>query len=187
MPKANIRLVMEMLDPERCALEYEIPNYMARETFSLRDLRVRNGPELLEVCKRYYVHHYRTVNHDVTPEPDAVDGEIYRILERFPGGRDAALALAKGGFGGGVGEVLNAIRDRFIKEHEDNWFNHSIMEAVDIMDLEDIETLMEQYVRRYGRHMDPRPPSAKYLVLKYREVIKAHAQIVRKIRTYFSG
>ena len=50
----------------------------------------------------------------------------------------------------------------------------------------DIETLMGQYLERYGRHMDGEHlQSARYLVPKYREVIMAHSQIVRNIRTHF--
>jgi len=83
--------------------------------------------------------------------------------------------------------LLDAIRDWFLKDQEERYFNHTVMECVDVMDLEDIETLMRQYLERYGRHLDGNNmPSAKYLVPRYREVVRAHAQVVRNIRTHFS-
>jgi hypothetical protein len=45
---------------------------------------------------------------------------------------------------------------------------------------------MEQYLQRYGRYLDGQHiAGAEFLVPKYRDVIKAHSQIVRRIRTNF--
>lgn len=188
MAKANIRQAMTMLDPEECARVYELPNIMARETFRLDRIQVNTFDELIALCSRYYVHHWRRVICDgVTPPIEHVHGALWDIIDHgFSGGREAAFKAAQRGLNGGLPAVLDAIRDHFLKEQEKQYFDHVLMEAVDVMDLEDIESLMRQYLERYGRHMDGENlQSARFLVPKYREVIRAHSQIVRNIRTHF--
>lgn len=185
MPKADIGQVMAMLDPEECARVYELPNIMARESFRLQTERVENFDEMMGVCVRYYVHHFgRVLVQNVAPPDEFVRGTVWELLEHhYEGGAEAAHKAATRGLNGGIPGVLDVIRDYFLKEQENQYFDHVIMECVDVMDLEDIETLMSQYLQRYGRYLDGgHLPSAAYLVPKYRDIIKAHAQIVRSIR-----
>ncbi|GEM_PF-2413167 len=189
MAKANIARAMAMLDPEECARRYELANYMARETFHLQQDRVQSFDELLDICARYYVHHFqRVVAANALPPAEFVRGTVWEMLEKdYRGGAQAAYVAAAKGLNGGLPGVLDSIRDWFLKDQEERYFNHTVMECVDVMDLEDIETLMSQYLERYGRHLDGNNmPSAKYLVMRYREIIRAHAQVVRNIRTHFS-
>jgi hypothetical protein len=188
MAKANIQRAMQMLDPDTCAEVYELPNLMARESFRLEQERVANFDELIDLCCRYYLHHFhRVLAPNVDPPDDYLRGFVHDILEHgYKGGREAAFQAATRGLNGGLPGVLDAIRDHFMKEHEERYFSHAVMESVDIMDLEDVEELMNQYLQRYGRHMDgDHMPSARYLVTKYRDVIKAHSQIVRNMRINF--
>ncbi len=189
MAKANIQRVMQMLDPEECAREYELPNAIARDTFRIERYTVDDFDQLVDIVLAYYVHHFRAV---VAPNAEAgvplTRGLVLRLLdEHYRGGREAAFQAASKGFDGAIPGVLDAIRDSFLKEQEAQYFEYTVMECVDIMDHDDIRTLMEQYLQRYGRHLDgEHMPSAEYLATKYREVIKAHANIVRNVRTRIS-
>ena len=188
MAKANIQKVMEMLDPDKCAEVYELPNIMARENFRLESSRVASFDDFMAICQGYYVHHFnRVVVEGGAPPEEFLRGQIWEILDRNSrGGIEAAYKAASRGINGGLSGVLDSIRDYFVKDQEEKYFNYTIMESVDVMDLDDIKTLMTQYLQRYGRHLDgDNLPSADYLVQKYREVLKSHAQIVRSIRTQF--
>ncbi len=188
MGKANIQKVMEMLDPDNCAEVYELPNIMAREAFQLESPRVESFDEFMEVCQRYYVHHFnRVVVEHGTPPEEFLRGQVWEIVDRTTqGGIEAAYKAGARGLNGGLSGVLDSIRDYFIKDQEDKYFNYTIMEGVDVMDLDDIKALMTQYLQRYGRHLDgDNLPAPDYLVQKYKEVLKSHAQIVRSIRTQF--
>jgi len=188
MPKANIRMAMEMLDPEEWARVCELPNYMARESFRLEEERVDSFDQLRDICRRYFVHNYRRVIAEhYDPQDDFIRGMAWNLLEHhYKGGAEAAYKAASRGLNGGLPGVLDAIRDYFIRELEERYFDHTIMECVDVMDLEDVETLMQQYLQRYGRHMDgDNLPSARYLVPKFREILKAHSQVVRNMRMSF--
>ena len=177
-----------MLDPEVCAETYEMPNVMARESYRLGRERVESFDDLIDVCVDYYMHHVARVLAPVQGSPmEHIRGTVSNLVdEHYEGGREAAYKAASRGISGGLPGVLDAIRDYFLKDMEERYFDHTVMESVDIMDLEDIETLMEQYLQRYGRHMDgDNLPSAKFLVPKYKQVLKAHANVVRRMRMYF--
>lgn len=188
MPKANIQTAMAMLDPDRCAQVYQLPNIMAREAFRLQQDRVANFDEMMDLLVRYYIHHFRAViAQQAAPTVDYARGVVWEILDRhYQGGIEAAYRAATRGINGGLAGLLDAIRDYFLKDLEDKYFSHVIMQCVDVMDMQDIKTLMEQYIQRYGRYLDGQNiASAEFLVPKYRDVIKAHSQIVRNIRTHF--
>ena len=189
MAKANIERAMQMLDPDECANRYELPNIMARDSFRLEQDRVQTFDELMDVCHRYIIHHLgRVVAENAAPPADQARGLIWNLLEKqYKGGAQAAFKAATKGYNGGLPGILDTIRDFYLKEQEDHYFNHTVMECVDVMDLEDIKALMEQYLRRYGRSLDgENMPTAEFLVSKYRDVIRSHAQIVRNVRTYIS-
>ena len=188
MAKANIQTALAMLDPDRCAEAYELPNIMAREAFRLEQERVANFEAMLEICVRYYEHHFRRVMAGAQPPPrEFVQGFVWDILEHhYQGGAEAAYRAATHGTSGGLAGVLDAIRDKFLQDQETLYFDHTILEAVDVMDWDDIKTLMQQYLQRYGRHLDGNNlPSAELLAPKYRELIRSHAQIVRNIRSHY--
>jgi hypothetical protein len=188
MAKANIQTAMTMLDPDRCAQVYQLPNIMARESFRLQQDRVANFDELTDLLVRYYIHHFKAViSQQGAPTAEYARGMVWDILyHHYQGGVEAAFRAANRGINGGLAGVLDAIRDYFLKDQEDKYFSHTIMQCVDVMDLQDIKTLMEQYIQRYGRYLDGQNlAGAEFLVPKYREVIKAHSQIVRNIRTHF--
>jgi len=189
MAKADIQRALTMLDPATCAQVYELPNIMARESFNLQQDTVQDFDSLMVICIRYYQHHFRAVmaTEPTVPEEFA-DGKVWEILDgSYQGGVEAAYRAAHQGLNGGLAGVLDAIRDYFLKDQENHYFTHTIMESVDVMDLDDIKTLMQQYLQRYGRHLDgDNLPSAEYLVMKYQDVIRNHAAIVRNVRMRFS-
>jgi len=191
MAKANIQRVMEMLDPEVCARTYELPNIMAREAFETPTEPVRDFDHLIDIAGEYYLHHLRRVignpNYDPEYTQTFARGMVFDIIDKgFPGGREAAFKAATRGMAGGLPAILDCIRDHFMKQQEQQWFEHTILESVDIMDLEDIEALMQQYLNRYGRHLDgENMQSARFLTMKYREILRAHAQIVRQVRLQY--
>lgn len=185
MAKADIQKAMNMLDPEECARVYELPNLMARENFRLGRDRVGDFDSLMELLIDYYIHHFRKV----VVDSDAMDrnfakGFVYDIVnKRFKGGMESAYRAANTGIDGGLPAVLDCVRDHFLEEQEERYFNYTLMEAVDLMDLDDIKTLMEQYLERYGRHLDVgETQSPEFLVPRFQEVLKTHAQVVRHIR-----
>ena len=61
MGKANIQTAMAMLDPDRCAEVYQLPNIMAREAFRLQQDRVANFDAMMDLCMRYFIHHFKAV------------------------------------------------------------------------------------------------------------------------------
>ena len=188
MGKANIQRIMEMLDPDECASVYEIPNIMARESYRLERARIEDFDEFMDLCKGYYVHHFNlVVVENGAPPEQFLKGLVWDILERTnKGGIEAAYKSASRGINGGLSGVIDSIRDHFIKDQEEKYFNYTLMEGVDVMDLNDIKALMSQYLQRYGRHIDGDSlPSADFLVPKFREVLQSHAQIVRSIRSQF--
>jgi hypothetical protein len=189
MAKANINRVMQMLDPEECATVYELPNIMARESFRLEHDRIATFDELMALCIRYYNHHFnRVVAPNVTTPPRIAHGIVWNILENhYKGGIETAFKAGSKGINGGLSGILDSIRDFFLKEQEEQYFNFTVMECVDVMDLEDVQRLMQQYIERYGRPLDGQHmPTAASLVPKYRDVIRAHAHIVRSIRSRIS-
>jgi len=188
MAKANIERALQMLDPEECAIRYELPNIMARDSFHLERERVDNVDEFLDVCIRYYTHHFNRVYvAEGAPPPDLTRGRLFNILEHnYRGGFEASCKSALRGVNAALSGVLDSIRDYFLKDQEEHYFNYAVMECVDVMDLDDIKALMEQYVERYGRYLDGgHMPTAEYLVPKFRQVIKAHAQVVHNVRSQF--
>jgi hypothetical protein len=187
MGKANVDVAMRMLDPEECSSRYILPNIMARERYHLAKDRVETFDEMMDIAVGYYNHHHSlVVCKGVTHSPEMARGFVWKILEQsFRGGLEAACKAARG-LGLGLPSVLDCIRDHFMKEQEEHYFNHVIMECVDVMDLEDIKALMQQYLQRYGRYLDgENMPRAEYLVPKYREVLKQHARIVENVRMNF--
>lgn len=189
MAKANIEKLMQMLDPEECAKKYELPNLMAREAYRLAHEKVETFDQMMEICQQYYLHHFsKVISQSPSPSPEMTRGVVWGILEHhYKGGVEASFKAAAKGLNGGFPGVLDAIRDYFLKEQETQYFDYTVMEGVDVMDLDDIQTLMQQYVERYGRYIDgANMPTAAHLVPKYREVIRAHANVVRNIRTHFS-
>lgn len=188
MGKANIQTAMAMLDPDKCAEVYELPNIMAREAFRLQQARVATFDEMMDVCVRYYIHHFKAViSQQGAPTAEYARGMVWELLEHhYQGGIEAAHRAATRGINGGLAGVLDALRDFFLKDQEEKYFSHTLMQCVDVMDLQDIRALMEQYLQRYGRYLDGQHiAGAEFLVPKYRDVIKAHSQIVRRIRTNF--
>ena len=189
MAKANIARIMQMLDPEECARKYELPNLMARELFRLERDRVDDFDQMMAVCIQYYIHHFRRViAENGAPTQEMTRGVVWNLLEHhYKGGVQAAFKAATKGINGGLPSVLDAIRDYFLRDQEEQYFNYTIMECVDVMDLDDVQALMRQYLERFGQHIDGQNmPSAAHLVPKYRDVIKAHAQVVRNVRTYIA-
>jgi hypothetical protein len=167
---------------------YELPNIMARESFRLQQDRVASFDAMMDVCVRYFLHHFKAViSQQGAPTAEYARGMVWELLEHhYQGGIEAAYRAASRGVNGAMSGVLDAIRDYFMKDLEEKYFAHVIMQCVDVMDLQDIKALMEQYIQRYGRYLDGQHiAGAEFLVPKFREVIKAHSQIVRRIRTHF--
>jgi hypothetical protein len=187
MGKANVDVAMRMLDPAECSSQYVLPNIMARERFQLTKDRVETFDELMEIAVQYFNHHHsQVVCKGVKHPPELARGFVMKILEQsYQGGLEGACRAGRG-LGGGLPSVLDCVRDHFMKEQEANYFNEVIMLCVDVMDLDDIKSLMEQYVRQYGRYIDgENMPKAEYLVPKYREVLKSHSKIVEHTRMQF--
>ena len=185
---ANVEQVMAMLDPDRCAEVYELPNTMARESFRLGQDRVENFNELIDIAASYVLHHMSATIAPMTDPPmDHVRGMTWNMLEHhYRGGAEAAYKAASRGFNGGLSGVLDAIRDYYMKDQEEKYFDFVLMEGCDVMDWGDRTELMRQYLTRYGRFLDgDNMASAEYLATKYKEVIKAHADIVRNVRMQY--
>jgi hypothetical protein len=187
MGKANVDVAMRMLDPAECSSQYILPNIMARERFQLTKDRVETFDELMDTGVEYFMHHCsQVVFRGITIKPEMARGSVMKILEQsYQGGLEGACRAGRG-LGGGLPSVLDCIRDHFMKEQEEAYFNETVMQCVNIMELDDIKELMSQYLQRYGRYLDgDNMPSAEYLVPKYREVLKSHAKIVEHTRMQF--
>jgi hypothetical protein len=185
MAKANIDMAMQMLDPNECAERYELPNVIARDTFQLDRHRIETFDQMIEICIRYYTHHFNhvIVANGAPPEHMTRGLVLNLLIHHYRGGLEVAFNAATHGVNGGLPSVLDAIRDYFLKEQEEAWFNNVITEVVDMMDIEDIRTLMRQYIDRYGRYIDgDNAPNPDFLVPKYKQVIKAHASILHMYR-----
>ena len=127
MGKANIQRVMEMLDPDRCAEVYELPNIMARESFQLENSRISTFDEFMEIATRYYIHNFNQVVVENGAPPDhLLYGEVWHLLNQSRGGIDAAYKSATRGINGGFSGVLDTIRDSFIKDQEEKYFNYTL-------------------------------------------------------------
>lgn len=188
MGKADIQRVMQMLDPDECAARYELPNIMARESFRLDVEVVESFDQMIEICARYYTHHFNAVIvENGARDLDFLKGEVWHLLDRhYQNGAQAAYKAARTGMNGGLPGVLDTIRDWFLKDMEDKYFNYTLMESVDVMDLQDIRELMRQYHERYARHIDGgNMPDPDYMVMNWRDIIKAHAQWIKAVRTQY--
>jgi hypothetical protein len=162
---------------------------MARESYNRGKATVESFDEMMDEAVQYYNYHFsKVVCAGVTPPPDMTRGNVWHLLEQhYKGGIQAAARAAMRGLNGALPSIYDCIFEYFLKDQEEHYFNHVIMECVDVMDLDDIKELMQQYIQRYGRYLDgENMPRAEYLVPMYRDVIRNHAAIVENIRMRYA-
>lgn len=189
MGKADVEVAMRMMDPEECSRRYIMPNIMARENYTKGKATVQSFDEMMNEAVQYYNYHFsKVVCEGVTPPVDLTRGNVWHLLEQhYQGGIQAAARAAMRGLNGGLPSIYDCITEYFSKEQEEQYFNHVILECVNVMDLDDIKELMQQYIQRYGSYLDgANMPKAEYLVPHYRDVIKQHAKIVEHIRMRYA-
>jgi hypothetical protein len=180
---ANLDKLLQDLSPEIWHEKVDRPHYEARATFSLSTITVDSLAQFKSILGKYYFHHVsHTKWYPLIDDPKNSENTAMWLLDtHYPGGRKAAYRAASDPNDGGLVQVLDTIRDIFIRTHGEAYFNAKVRKAIDDQDLFDIERLMAQYLDRYGHLMDAKtakcPPIC--LVPSFENVIKNHMKISR--------
>jgi len=186
MPTANLDKLLALVDPGRLALEIEQPNHLAREQYHLKRMIAHDFDEFLSLAVDYYRHHASQVMGRNNIRDEEAYGEVRRILDSsHQGGLQTAYVAARTGINGGMPAVLNSIRDAFIQEAEEQYFNHAFSTCVNEMDDEEVERLMQQYIQRNRAFLGQQQAEirARQLARNARDIIRAHVAYAKKVRS----
>lgn len=184
MRKANLNMMLQMLDEQHIANTVGISCYMARNSYSLRKPTINNFDELLDEATRFYQHMNRAVvgMGKITMPDWMAAGHARDILERM--GLEDAYTIAHEGIRGGLHSILEAIYQHISEEMEEKYIELVLVKFVDPVDFDDRIELMRQYLQRFGSNIpaNKQPKKAAELAVNYKEFIKMHMKYLQGIR-----
>lgn len=128
---------------------------VARETFTLPTMIVRDHQEFKYLITSYVEHHARTVGEGV-PTPAAAFGEAKRILDRsfnedhYQDGYAHALQMGLDGSQGGMRAVLNAIADTLKQRALGDYLDHVYHQHINVLSKDDNRALSRAFYERFG-------------------------------------
>jgi len=151
----DVDRILDLLDSAQINRTVLQQHDVARETFTLPTMLVRDHQEFQYLLTAYVEHHARTVGEGVPTAP-AGFGEAKRILDRAFGddphqdGYARALQMGLDGSQGGMRAVLNAVADtlkqRALGDYLDNVFYHHI----NVLSKDDNRALSRAFYERFG-------------------------------------
>ena len=128
---------------------------VARETFTLPTMIVRDHQEFKYLITSYVEHHLRTVG-EGAPTPAAAFGEGKRILDRsfnedaYQDGYARALQMGLDGSQGGMRAVLNAIADTLKQRALADYIDHVYHQHINVLSKDDNRALSRAFYERFG-------------------------------------
>lgn len=128
---------------------------VARETFKLPTMVVRDHAEFKYLLTAYIEHHLRTTG-EGAPGAAAAFGEAKRILDRafnedpYQDGYARALQMALDGNQGGMRAVLNAIADTLRQRALADYMDHVYYQHINVLSKDDNRALSRAFYARFG-------------------------------------
>jgi len=184
MKKANLNMMLQMLDERNIANTVGIPCYMARNAYPLRKPTVRNFDELIEETTKFYQHmHCQIICIGKFTMPYGMaEGHTHSLLDKM--GLEDVYMIANEGIRGGLHAIFEAIHEHFKEEMEEKYIEMILTKFVDPVDYDDRIELMQQYLNRFGSNIpaNVRPRSAAELAINYKDIVKIHMNVLKGMR-----
>ena len=171
------------LDPQECARAVDSKIYLARESYPLKKNIVESYDEFYSIVTQYMIHLEKNfLNTDVELPESMAFGKVLDLL------RIQNLAplydRAKRGTEKGLRGVLEEISLRYCEEKNHMYTQHVLETAIsDPWDYEEIESLITEYINRFGRYLPYQLRDKRLLVNSWRQILGNHAAILNKIRS----
>ncbi|MDP8215995.1 MAG: hypothetical protein P9L98_01570 [Candidatus Kaelpia imicola] len=190
MGKANLNMILRLLDERNIAKEVSMYHDIGRDEYNMQNRIPSTFDEMMAEATRFYQQQFQiTVGGDILMPEWLALSNVRGIIERSfsqIGGLEGAYMVASTGVGGGMKAVLDAIYEHMKKEQEEKYISWILVEHVDVMSWDDKVLLMQQYLAKFHSSMPEgaRIKSAEQLVAAgYEDIIKLHMKALQTIRT----
>ena len=163
----NVDEMLGHLDPQVINTTVMMPHDLARESFPLGVVQVRDHREFQYLVSHYVQYHYERVGWG-RPSDVAAFGEARRILDRafnqdqYQDGYARARRMATEAAGGGMRSILNEIADalkrRALNDYMDRVYHYFVDDLSKEDNLEISRSFFERFgpiLRRFGHEVDP--------------------------------
>jgi hypothetical protein len=151
----NVDRILELLDQRRINQDVLLAHDIARETFRLPTIAVRNHHEFNYLIQSYVQHHLTSVGQGQLSDAAAF-GEAKQILntrfgkDRFQEGYAAALQQALDGNEGGMRAVLNELATTLKQRALEQYLDHVFYEHINVLSKHDNRALSRAFFERFG-------------------------------------
>ena len=178
---ANFDELFLRVDPVEVAKQSEAFR-QAREDFPLPRSTANDFQDLLNIIVRFMnlsMKYYLSSEIDWPPERCIADAEEL-LGQRLANVYDSCLR----GINGGVPAILNRITEKLSENAENKYIDYQLDTLVSSpTSYEEIEELMTDYRRKFGRYLPFHLRNIGLLCLNWREILKSHARLLSHHRT----
>ncbi|MFH1072237.1 MAG: hypothetical protein V1743_02295 [Nanoarchaeota archaeon] len=176
--------IMQKIDPQVLAEKVGEPNFLARESFPLIRNKVSGHPELVSLLTRYVQHHYQYVGlGDYWPD-DMAFGQAEFFLRQQGLSIQRIYDDAIRGLNGGVSKILTIVAEQIEREHAQRYIDYVFATEIDQLDYEEIEELMQAFIRKFGQYLPYHLRSVPALMQDWKTILIETAKSQSRLRAF---